>query len=310
MKYIFRLPGGDVRWGWKAIILIFGTILFGILLNTVLITVLTIGYSFVGFPQGQALENAMLAASSFIAQVILALFQLGFMFWLVWLLMTRIEKQKSNWSALGLVNKNRSRYILLGGFLAIVLSFLTISVGYFTSTLKYVGNGFALFAPTQVIVTLLLTTILAFASGFGEEIAFRGYLQSRIAQRYNHPIAVAIVAVLFALSHPLSFAANPLLYFATAILVGILFGTIFARTGSLWMGIALHAVWNYMQIAVFVVRASADTRFFGAPLFVFENISGVPQMMVEIGVILIALSAVLWWARPAMKRDTRAYQLK
>jgi hypothetical protein len=78
---------------------------------------------------------------------------------------------------------------------------------------------------------------------------------------------------------------NPLLYLATATLVGIVFGITFVRTRSLWMGIALHTVWNYMQIAVLAVRNSADERFFGSPFFEFDNVSGATQMLVELGVI-------------------------
>jgi membrane protease YdiL (CAAX protease family) len=107
-----------------------------------------------------------------------------------------------------------------------------------------------------------------------------------------------IVAVLFALLHPLGNALNPLLYFLTAVLVGILFGTVFVRSGSLWMGIALHTVWNYLQIAILAIRNSSDERYFGAPVFVFNNVSGISQMLIEIGVILCVLLFVLWLLKP------------
>lgn len=94
--------------------------------------------------------------------------------------------------------------------LAVVLSLLTIGLGFVLGTLKYSGNGFELFPSTQVLITLLLPILLACASGFGEEIAFRGYLQSRIAQRYNPTLAVVIVSILFALSHPKSNVLHPL----------------------------------------------------------------------------------------------------
>jgi membrane protease YdiL (CAAX protease family) len=147
---------------------------------------------------------------------------------------------------------------------------------------------------------LLLAAVLALVSGFGEEIAYRGYLQSRIAHRYNHMVAVVIGAVLFALSHPPT-ASNPSLYLALTVLVGLLFGFVFVRTGSLWMSITLHTVWNYIQISVLAVRNSADERFFGSPLFVFDNISGASQMLVEFGVILLGLLFALWMTKPTIK---------
>lgn len=288
MKQLFKKTDGDLRWGWKAVILIVGTILFGILLNSVVMTVFTGAYTSHGFTQAQALERAQRVSGGFLAQNVLSVLQLIFMLWLVRWLVVKIEKQPFDWFKLGLISANRSKHILSGILLAVMLSTLTIGVGYLAGTLKFLGSGFELFAPPQLVITLLFGTILALASGFGEEIAFRGYLQSRIAERYNPVPAVLIVAVLFALSHPVS-AVDPLFYLATAILVGILFGAVFVRTGSLWMGIALHTVWNYLQIAVFAVRNSADERFFGAPLLVFDNASGTMQMMIEFAVILVGL---------------------
>ncbi|MGZ9223080.1 MAG: CPBP family intramembrane glutamic endopeptidase [Anaerolineales bacterium] len=301
MNRLFRTPSGDLRWGWKTAILIVGTILFGVILTAILISALTIGYSSQGFNQDQAMEKATLASGGFIAQVVLSALQLVFMLWLVRWLITKVERRKFEWSKLGLISNERSKYITLGMVSALVLSLFTIGIGYIFGALKFLGNGFELFGSAQVLTTLLLAIILAFASGFGEEIAFRGYLQSRITQRYNFTVAVVIVAVLFALSHPLGNSSDPLLYLASAILVGILFGVTYARTGSLWMGIALHALWNYLQIAVVAIRNRADERFFGAPLLVFDTISGTAQMWIELTVILVGLLFIFWLTKPVTK---------
>lgn len=293
MSHIFKTSDGDLRWGWKAVILIVGAILFGVILSTVVMTVLTVGYASQGLDQSQAMEKAALISTGFVAQVVLSTLQLGFLLSIVRWLVTRVEKQPFNFSQLGLVSVDRSRHILLGISLAVTLSLFTIGIGFFTGSLKYLGNGFDLFGASQVFVTAMLAVVLALASGFGEEIAFRGYLQTRIAQRFNSWVAVVIVAVLFALSHPLNTFVNPLLYLGIATMVGILFGTVFLRTNSLWMGATLHSVWNYMQIAVLSVRNSADERFFGSPFFIFDNISGETQMLIELGVILLAFVFVL-----------------
>jgi CAAX protease family protein len=305
MNRLFKSSDGDLRWGWKTAILILGTILFSVILTAVIMTALTIGYSSQGLAQDQAMEKATIASEGFIAQVVLSVLQLGFMLWLVRSLVTKVEKQQFDWSKLGLVSTERSRYISIGMVLAAVLSLFTIGIGTIAGTLRYLGPGFELFTPAQVLVTILLGTILALASGFGEEIAFRGYLQSRIAQRYNPTLAVLIVALLFALSHPVRNADNPLLYLAAAIMVGILFGMIYVRAKSLWMGIALHTIWNYLQVAVSAVRNSADDRFFGAPLFVFDNISGTPQMLIELAVIIVGLLIVFWLTKNGHPKDVQ-----
>ncbi len=306
MNNLFKTSGGDVRWGWKAVVLIIGTILFGILLNMILTTVLTVGYASQGLAQEQAMEKATHASTGFIAQVVMSALQLGFLLWMVRWLVLKVEKRPFKLSQLGLVSVDRSKHILFGVSFAVTLSLLTIGIGFVTGSLEYLGDGFDLFGAAQVFVTALLAGVLALASGFGEEIAFRGYLQTRITQRYNSSVAVMIVAVLFALSHPVNTTGNPLLYLANAILVGILFGTIFIRTRSLWMGIALHTVWNYMQIAVLAVRNSADERFFGSPFFVFDNVSGSTQMLIEFGVILLAVVLFLLVVKPSVKISEKA----
>lgn len=305
MKHLFKTSNGDLRWGWKAVILIIGAILFGIILNVILMTALTAGYSSQGLAQEQAMEKATLASTGFVAQMVLSVLQLGFLLWIVRWLVVKVEKQSFDFSKIGLVLVNRSKHILLGITLAVTLSLFIIGIGFVTGSLEYLGDGFNLFGAAQVFVTALLAGVLALASGFGEEIAFRGYLQTRIAQRYNSSVAVVIVAVLFALSHPVS-SPNPLLYLATATLVGILFGTVFLRTGSLWMAIALHTVWNYIQIAVLAVRNSADERFFGSPFFVFDNVSNTTQMLIEFGVILLALVFIHLITKSSVKVTEKA----
>jgi membrane protease YdiL (CAAX protease family) len=297
MNRLFKNKNGDLHWGWKTAILLLGTIVFGVALNIILMTILTFVHISQGLMQDQAMQKATEIMGGFIPQVILSVFQLGFMFWLVRWIIVKIEKQTFDWSHLGLGTNNRIRNISFGILLALTLTVLTFGIGFLIGTLSYVGNGFNLFSTSKVIVTLLLGMILAFASGFGEEIAFRGYLQTRISQRYNQTVAVVIVAVLFALMHPLSTAIHPLMYLATAILVGILFGTLYVRTRSLWAGIALHTLWNYLQIAVFAASNATDGRFFGAPLFVFDNLSATPHALLEFGVILLGLIGVLYSTR-------------
>lgn len=297
MNRLFKNDHGNLRWGWKTAILLLGTILFGVILQIVLMTLLTVTHISQGLTQDLATQKATELTGGFMPQIVLSALQLGFMLWLVRWLIFKVEKQTFEWNRLGLVKSNRAKNIGFGIFLALTLTVLTLGIGALAGTLSYLGAGFSLFPASEVIVTLLLGTILAFASGFGEEIVFRGYLQTRIAQRYNPTVAIVIVAVLFALAHPLSTTIHPLLYLATAILVGILFGTLFVRTRSLWASIALHTLWNYLQIAVFAVRNGADARFFGAPLFVFDNLAATPQVLIEIGVILLGLLVVLYSTR-------------
>lgn len=79
---------------------------------------------------------------------------------------------------------------------------------------------------------------IALAPGFMEELLFRGYMQRRLLQRWSPAVAIGVTSLLFALMHGAPhaiLAAGPL---------GVWFGIVAWRTGSVWPGIACHAFVN------------------------------------------------------------------
>lgn len=58
MNHIFITSNSELRVGWKTSLSIFGTIVFGILLNMILVTVLTGSDVSQGHAQEQAMEKA------------------------------------------------------------------------------------------------------------------------------------------------------------------------------------------------------------------------------------------------------------
>lgn len=86
-----------------------------------------------------------------------------------------------------------------------------------------------------------------------EEIAFRGYVQTSLALRRRPSVAVAGSATLFALMHldPVRFPA--------VLVLGLLFGWLTLRAGSVWPAVAGHAVNNAITSAI-VLSAGASAR--------------------------------------------------
>jgi membrane protease YdiL (CAAX protease family) len=85
---------------------------------------------------------------------------------------------------------------------------------------------------------LALVAFIALAPAFVEELFFRGYMQRRLLARWSPLAAVPVVGVLFAAMH-----GTPA--WALAILpLGLWFGVLAWRTGSLWPGIFSHAFIN------------------------------------------------------------------
>lgn len=72
-----------------------------------------------------------------------------------------------------------------------------------------------------------------------EELAFRGFLLSSLRPVLGAALGVGVTGLLFGLLHgPILPRQLPL------VLVGICFGAMVVRTGSLWVGVAAHAVYN------------------------------------------------------------------
>lgn len=112
----------------------------------------------------------------------------------------------------------------------------------------------ALVVSGQMTLTRLVNRLISntLQNGFFEEFLFRGALQSRLLGWFNPAWALVIQAIAFGLWHfglgmsstggdPLAAAASTIVYQGT---MGLAFGVMFARTGSLIAGSISHVVLN------------------------------------------------------------------
>jgi len=103
--------------------------------------------------------------------------------------------------------------------------------------------------PAAIPATLYL---LIAGAGFGEETVFRGYLFERFRKLFGagavaRIATVAITSVWFAAGH-YSFQGWPGVQ--QALIVGIVFGSIFATTRSIWMLMFAHASFDLTAYAM------------------------------------------------------------
>ena len=89
-------------------------------------------------------------------------------------------------------------------------------------------------------------------AGFGEETLFRGYLFERLGKLFGSGIApkaaiVLLTAALFGLAH---YSVQGLAGVEQATIVGLVFGTIFAVTGRIWMLMIAHAAFDVTAVAM------------------------------------------------------------
>ena len=97
---------------------------------------------------------------------------------------------------------------------------------------------------------ILFTLIVS--AGFGEETVFRGYLFERLGKLFGSGVSaktsiVLLTAGLFGLAH---YHDQRLAGAEQATITGIVFGTIFAVTGRIWMTMIVHLAFDFTAVAI------------------------------------------------------------
>ena len=158
-----------------------------------------------------------------------------FMFWVKVI-------EKNALSSLGFVKRNWLKYLAWG----ILLSLVQMGV----IALVYQVSGIGYFVLNELSIEPLLFILGLFPfwllQGGTEEVATRGWLLTRIAARTNLPLAIAISSSLFGILH-MGNAGVTFLSVLNIILDGVLAGLLFIYTDSIWLVVAQHGTWNYVQ---------------------------------------------------------------
>lgn len=88
---------------------------------------------------------------------------------------------------------------------------------------------------------------VAALAGVGEELLFRGFLQTWLSNHFAISVAILIASIIFGLLHYLSHA-----YFISVTLMSVAFGVAYYITDSLLMVMVWHAVYDFMALIVLV----------------------------------------------------------
>ena len=150
--------------------------------------------------------------------------------------------EKNSLSSLGFVKKNWLKYLGWG----ILLSLLQMGV----IALVYQVGGIGTFELNELSLEPILFILGLFPfwllQGGTEEVATRGWLLTRIAARTNLPLAIAISSSLFGILH-LGNAGVTFISLLNIVLDGVLAGLLLIYTDSIWLVVAQHGTWNYVQ---------------------------------------------------------------
>ena len=88
---------------------------------------------------------------------------------------------------------------------------------------------------------------VAALAGVGEELLFRGFLQTWLSNHFAITLAILVASIIFGLLHYLSHA-----YFISVTLMSVAFGVGYYVTDSLLMVMVWHGVYDFVALIVLV----------------------------------------------------------
>lgn len=166
----------------------------------------------------------------------------------------------------------------LGVLLMGMLFAIELAAGWVTIT-----ETLRVASPERSFVLSILVFLFVFLCvGFSEELFYRGYHLTNLAEglnfksrgpKYAIVFALALSSVLFGAFHLGGPDAN-LLGELNIVLWGILFGISYAVTGRLGIPVGIHVAWNFLQGNVFGLPVSGATFPAGAVTFIATDQRG------------------------------------
>lgn len=153
-----------------------------------------------------------------------------------------------SWNAFG-VRKTTFRWLMIAvglGLIAFIVKSLAI-LGYIaiTGDDQTPQDIYATGASGGILTVIVATFFLAIITPIGEEFLFRGVVTNALL-RYGPLIGVMGGALIFAIFHGIN------MVFPAALVVGIVAGEVFRRSGSIWSAVVVHSVVNLPTIPVMV----------------------------------------------------------
>jgi uncharacterized protein len=183
-----------------------------------------------------------------------------------WVMLRFIDRRP--FVSLGFARRHSFRDSLVG--LAIGLGMMSTCVAalYFCGWAK--PEATATFSGS----VLGIAAISMIANTFTQEIMVRGYVQQTIQGKFGALRGVIISAACFLVLH-LGAIQGAFLPAISLFAAGILLGTAYAVSGNLWLPIALHFGWNFLQGPVLGEPVSGQSLDAGWRLF---DLAGPPLM--------------------------------
>lgn len=175
-----------------------------------------------------------------------------------WVMTRFVDKRSFN--SLGFTPKRIVRDILLGLGIGLGMMVISVAVLWAAGWATLQANvPFSLNVLAVVGVAMLVNTVT-------QEVLVRGYIQQTIESQYGAVLAVIVSAFIFMLLHFGAIKGAPLPA-VNLFAAGILLGIAYAITNNLWLPIALHFGWNFLQGPVLGLTVSGQSVDSGWKVF-------------------------------------------
>lgn len=270
---LFKNESGQVRLVWRLILIILLYTTGAVLLRFLPIRILTAYLVGDGITHAIALEKA----TELIIQNPVWSTSLGLLFGslgllIVWVLITKVEKSTFRWKAVGLEWKHNSfLMILLGALIALLIYF-----GYIL-TRRLVKPTEIAQIPIRIGVSIPIffhKLFLFLIMGFGEEIVFRGYIQTRGVKQLGATWGILLTAVIFVLLHQVFYSLS-LITILSGMLLWFAIGLLFLFSKSLYLSITFHGVMNTLMNTLDSTFDDTDSLIMHAFLFFCVIVFGI-----------------------------------
>lgn len=175
-----------------------------------------------------------------------------------WVMTRFVDKRPFN--SLGLTPRHIVRDILLGSGIGLGMMVISVAVLWAAGWATLQTN--VAFSPgvlAVVGIAMLINTMT-------QEVLVRGYIQQTIQSQYGVALAIIISSFIFMLLHLGAIKGAPLPA-VNLFAAGILLGIAYAITNNLWLPIALHFGWNFLQGPVLGLTVSGQSVDSGWKVF-------------------------------------------
>jgi uncharacterized protein len=161
-------------------------------------------------------------------------------------------RSRTPWREIGYVRPaSWARTLAAGIAFGIAFKFLMKAIVMPLLGADPVNQAFHYLAGNRAALPGILYAVVL-GAGFGEETVFRGYLFERFSKLFGHGVwakslIVLITAGWFGIEH---WSLQGLPGVQQATIFGLVFGSIFAVTGSIWMLMVAHAAFDVTAVAM------------------------------------------------------------